>query len=397
VNADLADPDLHASGGVHGVWRTLRESAPAHWQSTPRGGFWSVTRYGDVDRVLRDYTTFTSERGTLLNLLGKPDPASGRQLAATDPPAHDEMRAPLQRAMGARPALALRPAVRAGVRELLDAGRSGEPFDVATALAGLPLVLTGPLLGLPRADWPELVRLALMCSAEDDPEYQLDGDRDATLRRAHRELFGYFTDLVRQRARRPRDDLVSLLAAEAGAARPGSVVANCYSLLLGATVTLPNVPAAVLPQLAEPARWERWAGRPELLDRGVEEALRWASPASHFMRHARRPVQLAGAAIPEGAAVVAWIGSANRDPEVFDRPDQFDPARPPSRHLAFGSGHHYCLGAHLARLALREFFAELFATFRSVTVTGEPVRARSTFLHGYKRLVVALEPAGGRV
>jgi cytochrome P450 len=395
VNVDLADPDLHASGRVHAVWRELRESSPVYWQPAPGGGFWSVTRHADVDRVLREYASFTSERGTLLNLLGTGDPASGRQLAATDPPAHDELRAPLQRAMGVRPAESLRPAIRAGVRELLEPGLAGEPFDVAAALAGLPLVLAGPLLGLPRADWPRLARLALMCSAEDDPDYQVGGDARATLRHGHRELFGYFVDLVRQRSRHPGDDLVSLLLADPDA-RSGSVVANCYSLLLGAAVTLPGVPAAALLELARRDRYAWWAGRPELLDGGVEEALRWASPASHFMRHARRPVRVSGVTIAEGDAVVAWIGSANRDPAVFPRPDEFDPVRQPNRHLAFGSGHHYCLGSHLARLTLRVFFAELFAACRRVTVVGEPVRVRSAFLSGYKRLTVALEPNGGR-
>jgi cytochrome P450 len=395
VSADLADPDLHASGRIQAEWRRLRESRPVHWQPGPGGGFWSVTRHADVDRVLRDHASFTSRRGTLLNLLGRPDPAGGRQLAATDPPAHDQMRQPLQRAMGLRPAGSLAPAIRAGVRGLLGPGLTGEPFDLAAALVGLPLVLTGPLLGLPAGDWPSLARLALMCSAEDDPRYQVGGDRDATLRQAHRRLFGYFVELVRRRTRSPGNDLVSLLLAEPEVA-PGTVVANCYSLLLGAAVTLPNVPLAAVPELARPDRYRWWAGRPDLLDTGVEEALRWASPASHFMRHARHPVEVSGVTIAQGDAVVAWIGSANRDPAVFTRPEDFDPARQPNRHLAFGSGHHYCLGSHLARLTLRVFFGELFATCRRITVLEEPMRVRSTFLSGFTRMMVALEPTSGR-
>ncbi|MEO3926580.1 cytochrome P450 [Micromonosporaceae bacterium B7E4] len=398
---DLADPGLHADGDPHAVWRVLRERSPVHWQPVSRPGlpadlgFWAVTRYPDVARVLAEHDSFSSEQGTLLNLLGRGDPASGQQLAATDPPRHDRMRAPLYRAMNARPVEAHAGRIRAGVTELLAPGAGGEPFDLAAALTGLPLVAIGPLLGLPAGDWPELSRLAMMCTAEDDPDYQLPAGSASTLDQAHRALFGYFSEVVRQRTRSPGDDLVSLLLGmrtDGERARPGAVVANCYSLLLGASVTLPHVPAAALVELAGTDRYADWADRPDLLDPGVEEALRWASPASHFMRVARRPVSLHGRSIPAGAAVVAWLGAANRDPAVFADPDAFDIRRRPNRHLAFGSGRHYCIGSHLARLTLRLLFAELFRMFRSVAVVGEPVRVRSTFLAGIKRLPVVGQP-----
>jgi cytochrome P450 len=387
---DLADPGLFAAGGQHDAWRWLRENDPVHRHEQ---GFWSVTRYADVDRVLRDHTCFTSERGTLLNLLGRPDPAGGRQLAATDPPDHDRMRAPLQRVMGARSAESYGPSITATIRDLLAPGRDGGAFDLADAVRGLPLALIGPLLELPRADWPRLLTLVMAASAEDDPDYQIDGDAVRTLRRAHRELFAYFLQLVRERARTPGEDLVSLMLSDAGGPMdPGGAVANCYSLLLGASVTLPDVVNSTVYELAGRRAYRGWADRPELLPSGVEEALRWASPGSHFMRHTTRQVRLSGVEIPAGEPVVAWIGSANRDAAVFAEPDTFDPARTPNRHLAFSSGHHYCIGSHLARLTLRLFFAELFATFADIAVVGEPVRVRSTFLTGFKKLIISGTP-----
>ena len=386
MTADLADPGVFAAGGQHDAWRDLREHAPVHRH--PRG-FWSVTGYADVDRILHDHASFTSERGTLLNLLGKPDPASRRQLAATDPPVHERMRAPLQRVMGARAAKPSTPRVRAAIRELLAPGADGEAFDLAGAMRALPLALIGPLLGLPAQDWPRLMRLVMAASAEEDPEFQLAGDALATLERAHRELFGYFLDLVRHRTRTPGDDLVSLMLTVMD---PAATVSNCYSLLLGAGVTLPNVPVAAVLELAGKPAYHRFASDPGLLAGGVEEALRWAAPASHFMRHATRPVTLSGLAIPAGDAVVAWIGSANRDAAVFADPDVFDPARSPNRHLAFGAGHHYCIGSHHARLALRLAFAELFAMFEEIAVIGEPIRVRSTFLSGFTCLTVSGRP-----
>ncbi|MFE0106870.1 cytochrome P450 [Streptomyces sp. NPDC059009] len=398
---DLADPDLYADGDPYAAWHTLREHAPVHWQPAGDGlGFWSVTRYADVERVLADHASFTSERGTLLGLLGRHDPAGGRQMAVTDPPRHDRMRAPLHRALRLRSAEAHSEEIRAGIRELLPETDGAErSFDLSAVCAQLPLVVLGPLLGLPARDRPHLVRLALMCAAEDDPEHQLPEGPEATLERGHRELFAYFADLVRDRRRRPRagdgGDLVDvLLTMEVDGARltPGEVLSNCYSLLLGASVTLAHVPPATVLELTRTGRHHDWAGRPELLDSGVEEALRWASPARHFMRHARRPLDLAGVPVAAGDPVVAWLGSANRDGAVFARPDTFDPARRPNRHLAFGAGPHYCAGAGIARVTLRLFFAELFARYAEIEVTGPPRRARSTFLSGITRLPVRVRP-----
>ncbi|WP_406673150.1 cytochrome P450 [Nonomuraea sp. N2-4H] len=390
---DLGDPALFEAGGQYDRWRWLREHDPVHRHER---GFWSVTRYADVDRVLRDHTCFTSERGTLLNLLGRPDPAAGRQLAATDPPEHDRMRAPLQKVMGMRSAAAYEPALVAAIDELLAPGLDGRPFDLAAAVRELPLALIGPLLGLPRDDRTRLLALVMAASAEDDPDYQIAGGPAATLRRAHRELFAYFLQLVRERARTPGDDLVSLmLSPDGGGMDPGAAVSNCYSLLLGASVTLPNVINSTVYELARNGGYRAWAQRPGLLRSGVEEALRWASPGSHFMRYTTRPVRLSGVEIGAGEPVVAWIGSADRDPAAFPGPDVFDPARTPNRHLAFGSGHHYCIGSHLARTALRRFFEALFAAFADVGLAAEPVRVRSAFLTGFKKLIITGVPRRG--
>jgi cytochrome P450 len=395
--ARLADPALYSQGDPHAVLRELREKDPVHWQSADidDGGYWVVTRYADVERVLRDHSVFTSERGTLLNLLGQHDPAAGHQLAATDPPAHDRMRVPLQRALSARPLATYADDVREGVRQLLAPLASGEPYDFAAAMLRLPLIALGLILGLPPEDHPRLILLATMATAEEDPEVQLAGGPTDTLRRSHRELFAYFSDLVRQRTRRPGDDLVSLMVTtEVNGEVPssGSVISNCYSMLLGSVGTLPHVATAAVEELARSGGYEDWAAHPELLDSGVEEALRWATPASNFMRHARRPVELSGVRIEEGAAVVAYLASANRDARVFEDPDVFDVRRRPNRHLAFGVGHHYCVGSQLARLSLRVVFSELFALCSAITLAGEAERYRSRFLAGYKRLPVIGKP-----
>ncbi|MEV6968687.1 cytochrome P450 [Hamadaea sp. NPDC051192] len=399
---DLADPGLYATGEAHMVFHALRDSDPVHWQppAGDRPGFWSVTRYADVDRVLSDYEAFTSERGTLLNLLGRPDPAAGRQLAATDPPRHDRMRAPVQQALNARAVDRHMSAVDAAVDAVLEPVRAsaGSVVDLVEVFRLLPLAAVGPLLGVPESDRARLAELAAMCAAEDDPDIQLPGGVAATLQRGHRELFAYFADLVRQRLRRPGDDLLSVLATMRfeGAPLPvGAVIANAYSLLLGAAVTLPCVPAAVLAQVARTGAFRAWAERPDLLDSGVEEALRFATPGMHFVRHARRPVRLGNHYIDSGQPVVAWLTAANRDPAVFHDPDGFRPGRRPNRHLAFGSGRHYCVGSHVARRTLRLLFGRFLAEVADLDLAGPPVRVHSVFLAGFKHVPVVVRLRGG--
>lgn len=393
---DLADPDLFARGDQYATWRLLRETGPVHWHPpTPtRPGFWSVVGHAEATAVLSDHRVFTSSRGTLLNLLGEPDPAAGKQMAATDPPLHDRMRRPLQAVLNVRSVRPRAERIRQRIGELLEPLRAGESVDFAVSMLDVPFVVVGPMLGLPEEDWPRLAQLVLMCSAEDDPDVQLPAGAKATLHRAHRELFAYFLDIVARRRKQPGEDLVSLLLemeVDGSRLSPGAVVSNCYSLLLGATATTPHVPTAVLAELIVTDTYPQWAaavGGTELAGPAVEEALRWASPAAHFMRHATVDAVLGDTPIAAGDPVVAWLGAANRDPGVFTDPEKLDCRTRRGRHVAFGAGHHYCLGAPLARLVIRELFAELSALFEGFEAAGTPARYRSTFLSGFKHLPV---------
>ncbi|GAA1990612.1 cytochrome P450 [Catenulispora subtropica] len=391
---NLSDPDLFARGEAHDVWTAMRRTAPVRWQdaqAADRGGFWSVTRHADVSRVLRDHAAFTSSRGTLLNLLGRADPASDSQLAATDPPRHDRMRAPLQHAMTARSVQPHRERLRAWFDALLEPLGDGEAVDFAQLVRPVPFAAAGPMLGIPEADWDRLATLVMMASAEEDPAVALPRGPEATLRRAHRELFAYFLDLTNRRRRAPGEDLVSLLlSVEVGGVRldPGAVVANCYSLALGAGATVPTVIVSTMAELMVDSRRAEGAKPRGPIELFVEEALRWASPAGHFMRHAVRPVDLGGVRVGAGDAVVAWLPSANRDEAVFGEPFRFVPDREPNRHVAFGAGRHYCLGAPLARMTLAVFFEALFGRFGGFEPAGQAERLRSVFLNGFRTLPV---------
>ncbi|WP_314176404.1 cytochrome P450 [Streptomyces winkii] len=390
--ADLADPGLYSAGDPHPVWSELRAHDPVSRRSAAGGhAYWSVTKYSDADTVLRDHGTFTSERGTLLVLLGQDDPAGGRQMAATDPPRHGDLREPLQRALTIKRVEAKREQIREAVLGLITPLGDGGTYDLAEQMTKMPMAVIGSLMDLPHADRPRLIELTTAAIAPDAPRFARPGGTRAVLKAAHRELFAYFQDLVTERQRAPGDDLVSLLLRmemDGRTLTAGEIVANCYSLLLGASVTMAQVPVTALDELMGTAVLDDWANDPTALASGVEEALRWSSPTNHFMRYATRDVRLRGKDIAAGDAVVVWLGSANRDEEVFDDPFTFDIRRRPNKHIAFGIGPHYCVGHTVARVALKVVMAELFSRFRDFAPAGPGVRLHSNIIAGWESLPV---------
>ncbi|MFE2756346.1 cytochrome P450 [Actinosynnema sp. NPDC059335] len=389
---DLVDPTLYSDGNAYAVWRELRAIDGLSWrQVDDERGFWSAVRFADADQVLRDHATFTSERGTLLDLLGTDDPAGGTQLAVTDPPRHTEMQGRLKRALTIKAVDKQRDMIRDHVVALIDPIGDGGAFDFAEAMLAMPMSVTGTMMDLPRSDWPWLTRINTTCIAPDDPEYQLEGNRGLTLALAHHELFGYFQDLVRHRRDHLGDDLISVLITTEFEGRHmslGEIVSNCYSLLLGANVTTPHSPNFVLAEFAGTGVLEDWADHLDVNGTAVEEALRWASPVNHFLRYATRDTVLAGTEIAAGDAVVVWLGAANRDDAEFPDASTFDIRRRPNKHLAFGAGPHYCVGHSVARVTLRILFEELLARFEDFRLAGEPERLVSNFVSGYKHVPI---------
>ncbi|WP_394849975.1 cytochrome P450 [Pendulispora brunnea] len=396
---DLFDPELYASGDPHPLWKALRQRAPIHRQTLRDGRFfWSVTKYDDANDVLRDHTRFTSQRGTLLCILGQDDPASGKMMAATDPPRHGAMREPLMKMLSHRSLNERKPQIRRIVHRLLAPLADGATWDIAEAGANFPMAFTGTLMGLPEADWPRLTRLTTMAIAPDDSEFQ-EGSSRATLAASHHELFEYFSDEVHRRdGSRDRDLIDFLIRMEAGGERlrHDEIVYNCYSLLLGANVTTPHAIATTVQAFIEhPGEYRRLLERPALVPSAVEEGLRWASPANHFMRYAVRDLTLRGVSIQRGDALAVWLGSANRDEDAFPDPYRFDVGRTPNRHIAFGFGPHYCIGAPLARIALNLLFEEIVRVVEAFEGRGPAVHLKSNFVAGLKHLPVAARLRAG--
>jgi cytochrome P450 len=405
AQADLTDAGFFAEGNPWDLWRQLRHEAPVAWQQLPDGrGFWLVTRHEDCSRVLADHDAFTSQRGTMLAMLGSVDPAGGRQMLVSDPPRHTELREPLQQMLTSAAMRGPIGQIRAHVRRLLLEGLQHSVWDIGAAMMTLPTAIAALLMGIrPReGDNTALMRWSTMAMAPDDPEFQVCSSRSATLREAHRGLFAFFAEEISRRRREPNsggESLIDRLLAiridgeELGG---GDLIANCYSLLLGANVTTGHVVSATVERwLGDDELYQRWAANPTLMRSGVEEAIRCASPVFHAMRYATRPVMLRDTPVSAGEAVVAWIASANRDEEVFPRPDVFDLARQPNRHIAFGGGPHYCIGAVTARIMLRIVFREILDTVECFESAGPASRLHSTFINGIKHLPVIARPRPG--
>lgn len=384
-SVNLFDPAFHAAGDPHPVWAQMRASAPLHRQDLPDGrSFLSVTRYHDACRVLGDHRVFTSERGSLLHQLDRGDAAAGRMLVSTDPPRHSELRRPLAGPFGAKQVQMYDKEIRDAVKHVLRPALLNSRWDLAESVAQLPMAVAGSVLGLPARDWSKLSRWTAMAAAPDEPGLCVRTGA-ATLAIAHHELFQYFAEQAGSREHEPGSLIAHLRTVRPGG-RPLSTeefIYTCYSLLLGANATTPHAVSGTMLALIE-------HGLPMDVPVGpmIEEGLRWTSPANSFLRYATEDVELSGGVVHKGVAVAVWIGSANRDEEVFADPHRFDIARSDNRHIAFGYGPHYCLGAALARLTLRTFFTEFFRLVRRIELAG-PVRyLASHFIAGITRLPV---------
>ncbi|TDE32830.1 cytochrome P450 [Actinomadura sp. 6K520] len=390
---DLFDPGFHATGDPHAVWALLRRRAPLYRQTTVDSrAFWSVTRYHDVCRVLGDHRAFTSERGSILTQLGHDDVSAGQMLVSTDPPRHGELRRPLNRRLSPRLLAAWEDRIRRAMREFLRPGLDGGVWDIAERSRRLPMTVAGALMGLPEDDWNDLTQWTGMAAAPDDCAFRV-GSEGATLAIAHHRLFEYFArHLRRRRPDEPSDDLIGhLMTMTAGDAplTDEEVIYNCYSILLGANATTPHTVSGTLLALMEnPEGFRRVAADRALIPSLVEEGLRWTSPASSFLRHAVSDVEIAGGVVRAGEAITAWVGSANRDEDVFADAQRFDVGRADNRHVSFGYGPHYCLGAGLARMTFRLLFEEFFSSFSAVEAAGSAERLRSVFISGLRHLPV---------
>ena len=392
---DLFDEERYRTSSQHAAWHTLRAEAPV-WAQESRDGtrFWSVTRYADVLRVIKDHRAFSSENGTILAVLGG-DSAGGRTINLMDLPRHKGIRVPTMKLLSTSAVHRITDRLRQRVRDLVAPLREGGELDLVPLMLRLPMLVVGDIIGIPESYWGDVARWTMAGVAPEDPVY-LQESREETLRNVHFELFAMFHDVVADRKVRPREDIASiLLGLEIDGEKLSyeEVVLNCYSFSMGANTTTPHVASQLLLGLAErPEQWRALRAGESDVDRAVEEGLRWATPTNHLVRAANTDVEIAGTRIAKGEQVCAWVASANRDERVFARPYEFDTARAYNPHIAFGNGIHYCNGAPGARLVLRLLLEELLPVVDGWQLAGPVRHLRSNFINGITELPVDVRP-----
>jgi cytochrome P450 len=380
-------------------WRTETPIARPHEQ------VFVLSRHRDCATVLRDarfghaepdqVTPFrrpVADEDALLDERGRPV----RSFLGLNPPDHTRLRKLVSQAF-TRPMVArLEPRIRSLTTELVDAAMAQDgPVDLIEALAyPLPVAVISELLAIPAEDRDRFVSWSHALARGLDPDFLLPPEvREAQLR-ARREFAGYVRELAEVRRRDPGDDLLSALVQvhdSDDVLSETELVATCILLLIAGHETTVNlIGNGTLALLRDPAELDRLRAEPELTDRAVEELLRYDSPVQLTLRFALADAEVGGVAVPAGSVCLLLIGSANRDPDAHERPDRLDVGREPSRHLAFGQGVHFCLGAPLARLEAQIVFRELLSRAPALRPAGTPGWKDNVVLRGVRDLPVTL-------
>lgn len=385
---DLFEPGLFAGTGFYERFAWYRANAPVSWQH-PAGepeGFWSVTRYHDVVAVHRDTTRMSSTGGMRLGSTERAVSAvANKMLIVADPPDHTRMKRVLIQPFSNDVLSRAEQYVEQVVADVVETAVRRRGPDLIAQLERIPTDVICAIMGLPRADWEWIGR-----KTTDAFESPSEVQRIT----ANGEIFKYFSDLVRENRRTGANAFVSgLTAQDTGGARltDEELVFNFSGILAGGNETTRFTLAALTLQLVEqPDQLARVLSGEADPAVATEEALRWSVPGMHVMRTATEALRVGGVEVEPGQRVVTWIGSANRDEEVFADPDTFDVGRTENRHLSFGAGRHMCLGSRLARLEVTAYLRTLRRLVRAMTLEGEPRYNGSNFTWGLNELPVVL-------
>src|SRR5262252_8078435 len=379
-------PEFHAN--PYPFYHRLRAADPVH--RTPMG-LWVLTRYDDVVSVLRDPRFGREEFAQILaNVYGE----GARSMLFRDPPDHTRLRGLVSQAFTPRMIERMRSHIQDIVDRLLDRVQSANAMDVIADLAyPLPVTVICEMLGVPTdahsgiRQWSaDLARSVDAIGMPTDEEVVTRG------RVAQQAMLDYFSHLIPERRQTPRDDLLSLLiAAEEQGDRltEGELLITCLLLFVAGHETTVNlIGNGLLALLNHPDELAKLRADPTLLPSAVEELLRYDSPVQRTGRITNTDVELDGRKIAKGSLVLTAIGAAHRDPAHFHDPDRLDITRRDNRHVAFGFGIHFCLGAPLARVEGQIALGTLLRRMPNLALAGTPTWRESSTLRGLASLPV---------
>jgi cytochrome P450 len=360
----------------------------------------SVFRYGDIQAILKDPEAWSNQFPPPPGV--DPEQIPEPSMLGQDPPEHDRLRSLVNQAFTPRIIRRLEPRMHEIANELLDRALAQREVDFVEALTyPLPVVIIAEIIGVPAEDreqfkhWSDAAVQDLGVGLFVPPT----ADRLERIGKLIGEMDSYFSKLAEERRRRPREDLLTgLVQAEVAGSKLTRDEMNRMLVLLlvaGNETTTTLIGNTVLELLAHPDAGARLRAAPDLIPSAIEEVLRYSSPVQMDPRRATRTAELHGERIEAGQIVVCWLGSANHDETVFADAERFDVSRQENRHLAFGFGTHYCLGANLARLEAQVALRTLLARTRSFERTDSaplPLHPSIVF-RGVTRLPLRLEAA----
>jgi cytochrome P450 len=399
----LADPTAYADDDrLHAALTHLRANNPVAWvDNRPYRPFWAITKHADIMAIERDNELFISEPRPVLVTAEGDDIAKAqleagmglRTLIHMDDPHHRKVRA-----IGAdwfRPKAMRDLKVRVDelAKRYVDRLRDvGPECDFVTEIAvNFPLYVIMSLLGLPESDFGRMHALTQELFGGDDDEYKRGSTPEQQLE-VLLEFFAYFSQLTASRREHPTDDLASAIANGLIDGEPLSDVDTASYYVIVATAghdtTKDAISGGLHALIENPGELRRLRDDPELMPTAVEEMIRWSTPVKEFMRTATADTTVRGVDIAKGESVYLAYVSGNRDEEVFDEPFRFDVSRNPNKHVAFGYGIHFCLGAALARMEMTSLFAELIPRLDSIELAGPPELSATTFVGGLKHLPI---------
>jgi len=392
------DPSFRSD--PYGVYNRLREEEPVHQSPL---GFFVLTRYEDCANILRD----PRSSNDFMNSTAAVEEAAKQgldleQVASEgtgpflfmDPPDHTRLRGLVSKAFTPRVVEGLRPRAQQIVDRLLDAAVARGDIDVIADLAyPLPVTIISEMLGVPAEDHEVFQGWSREMARSLDPDFVLPPEVVLRRQKAREEFAEYFRALIARRRGDLRDDLVSaLIAVEDGGETlsEDELLATCILLLIAGHETTVNlIGNGMLALLRHPDQMALLRDDPSLIKTAVEELLRFDPPVQLTGRTAKEDIPLSEGVLPKGQQAILLLGAANRDPRQFTDPDRLDVTRAENRHLAFGMGIHFCLGAPLARIEGQIAIGEMVRRLGSPELAvAEPEYKENITLRGLASLPV---------
>ena len=403
----FVDPAAYADEDYfHRACALLRQESPVHWVEGPGfNPFWAITKSADIFDIEARHQIFLNEPRPVLG--SEMDDARRQQngdmlrtLIHVDDPEHRQLRNVTAEWFLPKNLSKLEGVLAGFAKRYVDKmAEMGNQCDFVRDIAMfMPLNVILSILGLPESDYPRMLKLTQELFGGLDEDLARDSD-PAAIVQVIQDFFVYFTKLTQDRRATPTDDMASVVANATIDGQPLTDMQTISYYVITATAghdtTASAMAGGLLALMENPDQMERLKSDPSLMNTAVDEMIRWVAPVKHFMRTATEDYEVRGTTIKKGQSVLLSYPSGNRDEDAHPDPFRFDVGRSPNKHLSFGFGVHYCLGAMLARMELKALFKELLPRLQHVELAGEPKWMKTIFVGGLKTLPIRYEVTAG--